>query len=612
MTLVASAAVPGAVLHDQQRCTFNVWASKAESVHVHLLGPNQRIVALERGERGYFGITVDDVRDGDLYRFRLNDHPRRELPDPASRSQPQGVHGPSAVVSRDFAWSDHAWPGLPLREYVIYELHVGTFTPSGTFDAVIPHLDGLRSLGITAIEIMPVAQFPGQRNWGYDGAYPYAAQSTYGGPAGLKRLVDASHRAGIAVVLDVVYNHLGPEGNYFAEYAHYFTDRYRTPWGKALNFDGPHSDEVREYFINNALQWTDEFHIDALRLDAVHAIVDASARPFLQELAQRVHSCDRAADLPVHVIAESDLGDPRIIRPPELGGHGMDAQWLDDFHHALHTLLTGERQGYYEDFGDVGLLARSFRDGFVYAGHYSRHRNRRHGAPAPDVRPDQFVVFAQNHDQIGNRVAGDRLASALGLEQLKLAAASVLLSPFVPLLFMGEEYGETAPFPYFVSHHDDVLVEAVRNGRREEFASFMWSQDPPDPQSEATFASARLDRTLRQRSENRPLEEFYRQLLTLRRTHRVLMDFDLIDAYATGRLIVVTREGDGEEAVLALNFADHAVTLEVLEVSASWRLLVDSAAAEWGGPGRQDPSLARSSTQPRLAPWSAVLLLRET
>jgi maltooligosyltrehalose trehalohydrolase len=359
---------------------------------------------------------------------------------------------------------------------------VGTFTPEGTFEAIIPHLDELRELGITAVELMPVAQFPGTRNWGYDGVYPFAVQNSYGGPEGLKRLVNACHGRGIAVVLDVVYNHLGPEGNYLWDFGPYFTDRYKTPWGSAINFDGPHSDPVRRLFIENALYWVTEFRMDGLRIDAVHGILDFSAYPFLEELASAVHEKAERLNRRVYVIAESDLNDTRVIRSRELGGYGLDAQWNDDFHHALHTLLTEDQTGYYQDFGRLGDLVKAFREGFVCSGQYSSYRRRRHGNSSRDIPAGCFVVFAQNHDQVGNRMRGERLSQLVCRERMKLAAGVVFLSPFIPLLFMGEEYGETAPFPYFISHSDADLVEAVRRGRREEFAAFGWSQEPPDPQ----------------------------------------------------------------------------------------------------------------------------------
>ncbi len=459
----------GAWTVGEGRCRFRVWAPTAQSVEVHLLPPAERFVPMAGRRRGYYEVVLDGVEPGTLYRYRLDG--TLERPDPASRCQPEDVHGPSQVVDSDFDWDDDAWCGIPLRDYIVYELHVGTFTPEGTFEAIIPYLPELRALGITAVELMPIAQFPGQRNWGYDGVYPFAVQHSYGGPDGLKRLVQACHQHSLAVVLDVVYNHLGPDGNYLGDYGPYFTERYKTPWGGALNLDGPYSDEVRRFFIDNALFWVTEFRIDALRVDAVHAILDHSAQPFLQELGLALQARAEHMNRRIYAIAESALNDTRIIRPRELGGYGLDAQWNDDFHHALRVLLTGDQGGYYQDFGELGHLAKAFREGFVYAGDYSTYRRRRHGNSSQHMPAQQFVVFTQNHDQVGNRMLGERLSQLVSLEALKLAASAVLLSPFIPLLFMGEEYGEVAPFQYFISHLDAQLVDAVRRGRREEFAS---------------------------------------------------------------------------------------------------------------------------------------------
>jgi maltooligosyltrehalose trehalohydrolase len=385
---------------------------------VRIVAPPERIVPLEKEDRGYHQGIIEDVEPGSLYVYRLDEG--KQCPDPASRSQPQGVHGPSQVVDPHFPWEDRHWFGLPLEDYIIYELHVGSFTPEGTFEAIMSHLEELKDLGVTAVELMPVAQFPGSRNWGYDGVFPFAVQHSYGGPEGLRRLVDACHQHGLAVVLDVVYNHLGPEGNYLANFGPYFTQRYRTPWGAAINFDGPHSDEVKWFFIENALYWITEFHIDALRLDALHAILDLSAQPFLEELATAVHDEAERRGRRVYLIAESDLNDTKLIRSRELGGYGLDGQWNDDFHHALHTLLTGESSGYYQDFGKVGDLAKAFTEGYVYSGQYSAYRRRQHGNSSKLLPAPKFVVCAQNHDQVGNRMFGERLTQMVSFDALKL------------------------------------------------------------------------------------------------------------------------------------------------------------------------------------------------
>ena len=389
----------GATYYGDGRCRFLVWAPRAERVEIRQLSPQERSAALEKLPQGYHRVVLTDFDPSGRYVYRLYQIQAKEpveRPDPASRFQPEGVHGPSQVVDAEFSWDDADWHGRALSRYIIYELHVGTFTPEGTFDAVIAHLDELRDIGITAVELMPVAQFPGTRNWGYDGTYPFAAQNSYGGPQGLKRLVNACHRKGLAVILDVVYNHLGPEGNYLRDFGPYFTDFYQTPWGEAVNFDGPYSDEVRRFFIENALYWLEDCHIDALRLDAVHAILDFSARPFLEELARTVHRAAERLNRRIYCIAESALNDTRIIRPRELGGFALDAQWNDDFHHALHTVLTGEQTGYYQDFGRLHQLARAWRRGFVYDGQYSGYRQRAHGNSSRNIPAQQLVVFAES------------------------------------------------------------------------------------------------------------------------------------------------------------------------------------------------------------------------
>jgi maltooligosyltrehalose trehalohydrolase len=475
---------------------------------------------------------------------------------------------------------------------------VGTFTAQATFDAIVPHLDELKDLGITAIELMPVAQFPGERNWGYDGVYPFAVQNSYGGPEGLKRLVNACHQRGLAVTLDVVYNHLGPEGNYLTSFGPYFTDRYQTPWGAAINFDGPDSDEVRRFFIENALYWVTEFRLDALRLDAVHGIFDFSALHFLQELASAVHEQAERLNRRIYVIAESDLNDVRLVRPPELGGYGLDAQWNDDFHHALHTLLTGERTGYYEDFGRLQDLAKAFAEGFVYTGAYSPARRRRHGNSSKDLSARQFVVCAQNHDQVGNRLKGDRLSALVSFEGLKLAAAVVLLSPFIPLLFMGEEYGETAPFPYFVSHSDADLIEMVRRGRREEFPCLQGSAEPPDPQEEATRQSASLDHSLRHQGKHRILYELYKELIKLRNETRagVGLSKERLEVLCLERerTLVVRRWGREEQVAAIFHFGDTTVSVNVPLPHGRWVKRLASGEAHWHGPGRDLPTVLHS------------------
>jgi maltooligosyltrehalose trehalohydrolase len=507
----------------------------------------------------------------------------------------------------DFEWTDGDWAGLTVRDLIIYELHVGSFTRDGTFDAVIHRLKPLRDLGITAIELMPVAEFPGRRNWGYDGVSLYAPQSSYGGPQALRRLVNAAHRAGLAVILDVVYNHLGPEGNYLRDFGPYFTDRYRTLWGEGWNLDGPESDEVRRYILDNALYWITEFRLDGLRLDAADTIVDQSALHVLEELTAAVHRQGRLLGRRVNVIAESAANDPRFVRSPEVGGYGLDAQWSDDFHHAVHVALTREQKGYFADFGGVAPVAKALAERFVNDGRYSVSRGRRHGRPAVDVPADRFVVCVQNHDQVGNRALGERLSALVSPEALRLAAAILLLSPYVPLLFMGEEYGETHPFLYFVSHSDPKLVDAVREGRRREFAAFGWRGEVPDPQAEATFDASRLDWDAAHRPPHVQLRALYRDLLGLR---RVLL------ALKPGVATVRVRHDERAEWVsLALaagddhllgvfNFAGEERQVPTPR-SHPWALMLSTDAAPYGGRDR-----ARLAAGQLVLPRLSAALLR--
>lgn len=580
---------------------FRVWAPYARTVSVRIeegnpTSPIQEPILMLQQEGGYHEATIAGLAHGTRYRYLLDG--KQERPDPASRAQPEGIHGPSAFIDPDqFIWSDQNWTGLPLHDLIIYELHVGTFSAEGSFRGIIPFLDYLRNeLGITAIELMPVAQFPGARNWGYDGVFPFAPQSTYGGPDGLKELVNACHRKGLAVILDVVYNHLGPEGNYLEDFGPYFTDRYRTPWGKAINYDGPESDEVRRYIVSNALYWVTEYHIDALRLDAIHGIYDFSAVHMLRELADAVHTIGRQLGRSILVIGESDLNDVRVIAPPTEGGYGLDAQWSDDFHHALHTVLTGERAGYYEDFGRLDQLAAALQEGFVYSGQRSPHRRRRHGNSARHRPPSQFVVYAQNHDQIGNRAFGDRLTTLVSFDALKVAAAAVLLAPNTPLLFMGEEYGETAPFQYFIDHGDPSLVEAVRKGRCAEFAAFGWTE-VPDPQDPATFERSRIHPGEPHTSEQTALLRWYRTLIELRKTIPALGTADpdqqghRVYTYDAENILTVHRwAADGQAILLILGFNKAPVSVMLKEPMGEWHLRLNGSNRDFGGNDQASPS----------------------
>jgi maltooligosyltrehalose trehalohydrolase len=562
------------------RCAFRVWAPLRERVELHILAPKERRVPMVKDANGYHEAVVENCGEGARYKFALDDG--NEWPDPASRLQPEGVHGPSEVVGSDFVWHDEGWTGIALEDIVVYELHVGTFTEEGTFDAVIPRLDALKELGVTAIELMPIGQFPGSRNWGYDGVYIGAAQSTYGGPRALARLVDACHERGLAIFLDVVYNHLGPEGNYLSQFAPYFTDRYKTPWGMALNLDGPHSDHVRWFFLHNALQWIDELHIDGLRVDAVHAIVDASAQPFLQDLNVAVHARAQKLGRKVVSIAESDLNDPRVITPAHQLGLDFDAQWADDFHHSVHTLLTGEQDGYYQGFPPrVSNLARVYTTGYFYIGQYSEYRLRKYGQEPKTTSGAQFVISMQNHDQVGNRMLGERLTTLVSPQKVRLAAAAMIFAPFLPMLFMGEEYGETAPFQYFTSHGDPELIEAVRKGRHEEFDDFVWQGQPPDPHDEETFTRSRLNWTLLHHGEHAALRELYRLLLATRRETPALRSLDLKSVAARAdddkQVLLVRRWSGDDQVLLAFNFSEETQSVDAPD--GSWSAMIETGAS---------------------------------
>ena len=600
----------GAIYKGQNQCQFWVWAPHRQRVGVDWPASDRPAVALQPSPGGYWTGLVDQVPPGTLYQFCLDQQLRR--PDPASRYQPLGVHGPSQVVDPGhYDWGDGGWSGLPLHRYVLYELHVGTFTAAGNFDAILPRLPVLKALGITALELMPVAQFPGQRNWGYDGVYPFAVQASYGGPEGLRRLVDGCHQQGLAVVMDVVYNHLGPEGNYTADFGPYLSDRYPTPWGSALNLDGPGSDGVRQYILDNALMWVEEYHIDALRLDAIHALYDHSAIPLLAELQVQIQERAARRGYPCHLIAESDLNDARIITPATQGGYGLDAQWSDDLHHSLHSLLTGEAAGYYQDFGELDHLAKALRQGFVYDGCYSPYRDRRHGNDPGGRSPHQFVVYSQNHDQVGNRRLGDRLSTLVNWEGLKLAAATVILSANLPLLFMGEEYGETAPFLYFVDHSDAELREAVRRGRQREFAEFHGQDPSPDPSNPETFTRCQLHWDAWQQGQGGVLWRFYQTLLRLRSqlitaTPSPPQPYPTAQSTSPGGLI---RWQPRPTILLMINVQPEVVSDQPV-LDGQWEQQLDSADALWLGPGSRCPQILATGAELSLWPQSMVVYRR--
>ena len=508
--------------------TFTVWAPTPASVAVKIgeksypmKGPN---------DKGYWSVTVDDAGPGTDYAFLLGDD-GTAYPDPRSTWQPKGVHGPSRVYDQTaFHWDDATWQGPPLSGAVIYEMHIGTFTPEGTFDAAGEKLKYLYDLGITHVEVMPVAEAAGNRGWGYDGVDLFASSSCYGGPDALKRFVNACHIQGIGVILDVVYNHFGPVGNYAAKFGPYATDKHKTPWGDAVNLEDRGSDEVRKFFFDNALMWMREFHVDGLRLDAIHELMDRSAVHFLEQLAANVDNLSATVGRRLVLIAESDLNNPCIVRPIEANGYGMDAQWTDDFHHALFTLLHVEddkSKGYYSDFGEFECLAKSMKDMFVYDGIYSEYRNRKHGRPVDSLSAHHFIGFIQNHDQVGNRATGDRLEHIVGVARTKVALGIVMTAPFIPMLFQGEEFAASTPFLYFADHEDPEMARLVSEGRRKEFAAFGWDEAQiPNPEDMSTFTSSRLDWAEITDPKQQDMLEWTTRLIHIRRNSVSLNDGD--------------------------------------------------------------------------------------
>ena len=562
---------------DTEGCRAVVWAPSAETVAVEIV--DGIVCTLEKCSEGYWLGERLPMVVGDYYWLVLDGKER--FPDPASLSQPDGVHGPSQVVNPgEYLWTDVAWQGQPLADMIIYELHVGTFSAAGEFDGMIGRLDYLCELGVTAVELMPVAQFSGSRNWGYDGVFPFAVQQSYGGPAGLQRLVDACHARGLSVILDVVYNHLGPEGNILRHFGPYFTDQYKTPWGEAVNLDDAWCDAVRRFWIENALMWLRDFHIDALRLDAVHAIKDFGAHHFMAELKEQVERLDEQLGRQHYLIAECDLNDVRYLNPRSKGGYQLDAQWCDEFHHALHAFVTGERKGYYADFGALADIVKSFQQAYVYNGVYSSFRKRTFGSSTHGQPGHKFVVCSQNHDQVGNRMVGERLTALIGIPMQKVVATVCLLSPFIPLLFMGEEYAESSPFLYFTSHQDPALCQAVREGRKREFADFAQDGEPPDPQSEDTFLRSRLTDPTQWQAEQKDVFLFYQRLIMLRKQHALLRGASregLRAEILAEHVLRVVRKGVDLSLEILCNFGTTAYNHRLASTANSMQILLHSA-----------------------------------
>jgi maltooligosyltrehalose trehalohydrolase len=563
---------------------FTVWAPLKSRMELEIESPHSMTVPMKKKESGYWEASVS-IQPGARYRFRPDD--KGPFPDPASLSQPEGVHGPSEVIDRNlFLWKDAGWKGIPLADMIIYEIHTGTFTDKHDFEGIRGRLDYLKNVGVNTIELMPVAQFPGSRNWGYDAVFPYAVQNSYGGADELKNLVNEAHSKGMAVLLDIVYNHIGPDGNYLAQFAPYFTDKYKTFWGESINLDDAWSDGVKEYFIQNAEMWLDEFHVDGLRLDAVHALRDMSANHFVNQLKERTQGVEKRTNSKKLLIAEIDLNDTRYILDKDKGGYGLDGQWADEFHHALHAMITGEKSGYYEDFGETAQLVKAFSSAYVYDGNYSIHRKKKFGSDAHAFNYDRFVVFDQNHDQIGNRMDGGRLSTLVSFEALKLAAATVLLSPYVPLLFMGEEYGEKNPFLFFVDHTNEDLLETVRKGRKEEFAHFHHEREFADPASEESFLKSVLSWNYADKQSD-ALMRWYQYLISFRKTRKAMQGRERMQTSPSSpmdKLILVERVFEQDHLVIILNYANTALSVKSTYNKKLCRI-EDSSAGKWAGAG---------------------------
>ncbi len=575
----------GATYLGQDRCLFRVWAPYRKQTAVRLLESPGRLWPLTRDDRGYWSGEISPVKPGALYELVLDG--QETYPDPASAWQPQGVFGPSAVVDHDFAWTDQAWCNPPLKDYIIYECHIGTFSAQGTFQSALTNLPYLKDLGITAIELMPVAAFSGRYNWGYDAVFPFAVHQDYGGPQGLKTFINACHQHGLAVILDVIYNHFGPEGNILEAFGPYFTAKYPSYWGKAVNFDDQDAQGARNLVKENALYWARHFHVDALRLDAVQAIFDQSDYPILAEMDDVLTRFAIDHHRRVHVIAESDLNAAIITRSRQAGGWGLGAAWCDDHHHAWHAYLTQEKTGYYQDFGAWDQVVVTLTQGFWFQGQFCHYRQKALGDFTHPLNPQELVIYSQNHDLVGNRVQGERLSKLVAWPWLHVLAAVTLLSPFLPLLFMGEEYGETNPFLYFVDHQSPWLRQAVRDGRRREFMAFNWNGEPPDPYDQETFAASKLDWSKLTQTGHQGLFQFYKQLISLRKQYRLQELKNLHDrqvqACPEAPLISVVQQGPAGTLAMVLNAGVSDVAWAAPWPRGRWEKLLDSNASEFGG-----------------------------
>ncbi|MFH1714844.1 MAG: malto-oligosyltrehalose trehalohydrolase [Elusimicrobiota bacterium] len=576
----------GANINSDNSVTFRVWAPSAKTITAEIVSQGNRSCEMQRNDKGLWEGTFSQVNAGDKYYYKINNALLR--PDPVSRFQPDGVHGPSQIIDpNEYDWTDEEWKGIAIKDTIFYELHIGVFTRRGRFLSVIDKIPHLKKLGITCIELMPICQFPGYRNWGYDGVNLYAPQNTYGAPNDLKALINECHNNGIGVCLDVVYNHLGPEGNYLTDFGKYFTSKYKTPWGDAVNYDDKESAMVRKFIIDNALYWVSEYHIDMLRLDAVHTIFDNSGYNILEEINDNVQKYAEAQKRIINIIAESDLNDVKLIESKNEGGYGLAAQWMDDFHHTIHVALTGEKRGYYEDYTGLNDIAKVVNDNFVYDGKYSNYRKKNHGTDARKFIKDKFITCMQNHDQVGNRAIGDRLNIYLNFSEQKFLACFSVLTPFVPLLFMGQEYSETAPFPYFVDHGDKELIKNVYEGRKREFKSFGWIDDIPNPSAENTFMSAKLHWELISIDEHVAILKLYRDLIKIRKKMKIFHIYEnksvTAQADESPGLVIIKENMDEESVTLIFNFSNQDTNINANILTDKKEIILYTEAKAYGG-----------------------------
>ncbi len=589
-----------------------MWAPNSSRLTLNLTGDNQHL-PMDKAGGGYWTYTVEGLEPGTTYKYALDG--KEPKPDPASHYQPDGVFGPSEVIDHDeYRWADRDWRGLELKDLLFYEVHVGTFTDEGTLKAITPRIKELLAFGINAVELMPVTQFSGSRNWGYDGVFPFALQNTYGRPDDLKALVDECHRLGVGLFLDFVYNHLGPEGNCLNVYGPYFPSTSIGSWGANVNLDGPQNDGVRNYFLENTLHWLNHYHIDGIRLDAVFSMHDSSPNHFFQGLNIKMRSFSESSGRKVHLIAESGYNIPKMLTPIEKGGYGFDGQWLEDFQHSVFALITGEREGYYHNYGSINDLAEAFTEGYVYVGDEHEYSRRLLEESYRWIPTGKLVVFSQNHDQIGNRLNGDRLTVISGFEAGKLAAGIVMLSSYVPLLFMGEDYGETAPFLFFADYQSKELNDAVRVGRKKEFENFHWSGEVPDPQSPETFLKSKLNWQQRYSGRGQQIAAYYHALIELRKQHPLFQaDTDRRIKHITtqGNILFIHKQLEASEAIVIANFSKDPAGYTFPFEDGNYLKVLDSADKAWAGPGSTLPASAVRGDSHQIGGFNLAVFFKE-